>query len=129
MAPEPSDGTGNTAVGPGDERGEPAPAEEETPERGDKAKEPARSWLRQVSFRSRISILVGAAVGIAVAMAALVSYVAVGRQLERQATTNLDNALDSAAGLVHVGFPEACREPTLRHSCSTFRTRRATPSR
>jgi two-component system sensor histidine kinase MprB len=61
--------------------------------------------LRQVSFRSRVSILVGAAVGIAVALAALVSYVAVGRQLERQATTNLDNAIGSAPGLVHVGFP------------------------
>jgi two-component system sensor histidine kinase MprB len=57
--------------------------------------------LRQVSFRSRISILVGAAVGIAVALAALVSYVAVGRQLERQATTNLDNAIGSANGLVY----------------------------
>jgi len=60
--------------------------------------------LRQVSFRSRISILVGAAVGIAVAMAALVSYVAVGRQLERQATTNLDDAITSATGLVHMSF-------------------------
>jgi two-component system sensor histidine kinase MprB len=111
IPPWPSDDAGNTALGPGEEHGEPASAEQETPERGDKAKEPARSWLRQVSFRSRISILVGAAVGIAVAMAALVSYVAVGRQLERQATTNLDNALNSAAGLVHVGFSGASYSP------------------
>ncbi len=83
-----------------------AAEQDDAAKQDDKAKEPARSWLRQVSFRSRISILVGAAVGIAVALAALVSYVAVGRQLERQATTNLDNAISSAAGLVHVGFPE-----------------------
>jgi two-component system sensor histidine kinase MprB len=69
--------------------------------------------LRQVSFRSRISILVGAAVGIAVAMAALVSYVAVGRQLERQATTNLDNAIGSATGLVTPSFQGAAISPRV----------------
>ncbi|HUC13006.1 MAG TPA: HAMP domain-containing sensor histidine kinase [Acidimicrobiales bacterium] len=74
------------------------------PKQYGKAKEPALAWLRQVSFRGRVSILVGAAVGIAVALAALVSYVAVGRQLERQATTNLDNAIPSATGLVSMTF-------------------------
>ncbi len=53
------------------------------------------SWLRKVSFRSRISILVGIAVGIAVAMASLVSYVAVSRQLEGQVTSNLEDAVAS----------------------------------
>ena len=65
--------------------------------------------------------------GIAVALAALVSYVAVGRQLERQATTNLDNAISSAAGLVMSGFSGATVGSPC--GCSTFRTRRATPSR
>lgn len=68
------------------------------------ARQPALPWLRQFSFRSRISILVGAAVGIAVALAALVSYVAVSRQLERQETSNLETAIASATGLVHAGF-------------------------
>jgi two-component system sensor histidine kinase MprB len=94
--PWPPEGAGGTAPGPTEESGE---AEQGSPKVGT-TKEPARAWLRQVSFRSRISILVGAAVGIAVALAALVSYVAVGRQLERQATTNLDNAIGSASGLV-----------------------------
>jgi two-component system sensor histidine kinase MprB len=95
--PWPSGGTGEVALRPTEERGE---AEQDGPKEG-ATKEPAPAWLRQVSFRSRISILVGAAVGIAVALAALVSYVAVGRQLERQATTNLDNAIGSANGLVY----------------------------
>ncbi len=51
------------------------------------------AWLRKVSFRSRISILVGVAVGIAVALASLVSYVAVSRQLEDQVTSNLQTAV------------------------------------
>jgi two-component system sensor histidine kinase MprB len=50
-------------------------------------------WLRKVSFRSRISILVGVAVGIAVALASLVSYIAVSRQLEGQVTSNLQDAI------------------------------------
>jgi len=105
LPPWPPEGTDDIAAGPTEARGEPVPAEQDDPAREGKTKEPAQAWLRQVSFRSRISILVGAAVGIAVAMAALVSYVAVGRQLERQATTNLDNAIGSATGLVHASFP------------------------
>jgi two-component system sensor histidine kinase MprB len=92
--------TADVAAGPTEEPGEPEPAELDNPKHGGKTREPALAWLRQVSFRGRISILVGAAVGIAVALAALVSYVAVGRQLERQATTNLDTAIGSASGLV-----------------------------
>ncbi len=105
VPPGPGGATEDMAVGPIDEPEGPQTAkQDDAGKHDDKVKEPARSWLRQVSFRSRISILVGAAVGIAVALAALVSYVAVGRQLERQATTNLDNAIPSATGLVHVGF-------------------------
>jgi two-component system, OmpR family, sensor histidine kinase MprB len=62
-------------------------------------------WLRQVSFRSRISILVGVAVGIAVALASLVSYIAVSHQLEDQVTSNLQNAIESASGLRLVPSP------------------------
>src|ERR1700678_4047374 len=87
--------TGN-AAGPPEEPGD--------AEQNQQVKGPALPWLRQVSFRSRISILVGAAVGIAVALAALVSYVAVSRQLERQETSNLQNAIASATGLVHQTF-------------------------
>ena len=57
------------------------------------------SWLRKVSFRSRISILVGVAVGIAVAMASLVSYIAVSRQLEGQVTSNLEDAVAAVPGV------------------------------
>jgi two-component system sensor histidine kinase MprB len=104
-APGPGEATADIAVSPIDgPEGPQAARQEGAAKQDDKAKGPARSWLRQVSFRSRISILVGAAVGIAVAMAALVSYVAVGRQLERQATTNLDNAIPSATGLVSMTF-------------------------
>ena len=123
-SPWPTDGTGDVAVGPTEQPSEQVLAEQvlaeqvlaeqvlggqvlggpDGTERDWKAKEPGLPWLRQVSFRSRISILVGAAVGIAVAMAALVSYVAVSRQLERQATRNLDNAIGSATGLVYMTF-------------------------
>jgi two-component system, OmpR family, sensor histidine kinase MprB len=73
--------------GPGDDR-EPT----KTPRRPGR---PPLVWLRKVSFRSRISILVGMAVGIAVALASLVSYVAVSRQLEGQVTSNLQHAVDA----------------------------------
>ncbi len=121
LPPWPREGSDDIVAAPGEGNGEPVAARhsdfeqdgaehdgaghdgagQDRPDGERKAKEPALAWLRQVSFRSRISILVGAAVGIAVAMAALVSYVAVGRQLERQATTNLDNAIASAGGLVY----------------------------
>jgi two-component system sensor histidine kinase MprB len=60
--------------------------------------------VRQVSFRSRLSVLVAAAVGVAVALAALVSYVAVSRQLEQQAKVNLENSFGLLAE-VHI-FPD-----------------------
>jgi two-component system sensor histidine kinase MprB len=78
--------------------GEKAPAATTAPESGHK-KVPRRTsvlpwaWLRRVNFRTRISLLVGAAVGIAVALASLVSYIAVSRQLEGQVNSNLQNAI------------------------------------
>ena len=58
------------------------------------ASEPAEllPWLRKISFRARVSVLVAVAVGCAVAFAALVSYVAVSRQLVNQVTSNLNDA-------------------------------------
>ena len=61
--------------------------------------------LREVSFRTRISVLVGAAVAVAVAMAALVSYVAVSRQLEQQANSNLQSAVNLVPSLVRFVAP------------------------
>ncbi len=61
--------------------------------------------LREVNFRTRISLLVGVAVGIAVAMAALVSYVAVSRQLEQQANSNLQSAVNLVPSLVRFVGP------------------------
>jgi|SRR5579875_233986 len=54
-------------------------------------------WLRQVSFRGRVSILVAAAVAVAVAVAALASYVAVSNQMERQADNNLQSAIQDVS--------------------------------
>ena len=65
----------------------------------------SRPLLREVSFRTRISLLVGVAVGVAVAMAALVSYVAVSRQLEQQANSNLQSAVDLVPSLVRFVGP------------------------
>jgi two-component system sensor histidine kinase MprB len=52
-------------------------------------------WLRAVTFRARISFLVSVAVGLAVAFAALGSYVAVSHQLQGQVPTDLNNAVNS----------------------------------
>lgn len=83
-----------------DRQSEPEPGHPEgAPSNGPRRKNfVSLAWLRQVSFRSRISVLVGMAVGIAVAMASLVSYIAVSHQLERQVASNLQNA----ASLVHL---------------------------
>jgi two-component system sensor histidine kinase MprB len=61
--------------------------------------------LREVSFRTRISVLVGVAVAVAVATAALVSYVAVSRQLEQQANSNLQSAVNLVPSLVRFVAP------------------------
>jgi two-component system, OmpR family, sensor histidine kinase MprB len=100
----------------------PAPGPDEQAEPAEQPAEPAEqpqprlAWLRQISFRSRISVLVGMAVGIAVALAALVSYVAVSRQMEQQATSDVQNAAgelpelrgDLAGGIINsnpfIGF-------------------------
>ena len=59
-------------------------------------------WLRQVSFRSRVSVLVAAAVGVAVAIAALSTYVAVSRQLGQEVNANLQSAVQEVPNNVHL---------------------------
>jgi two-component system sensor histidine kinase MprB len=51
------------------------------------------SWLRQISFRMRISVLVAGAVGLAVAMAAVGTYIGIRSQMERQANSDLQSAV------------------------------------
>ena len=101
-APDEPDGAieGPALAPRGDGGGETVPKPEAAP--------PApRSWalLREVSFRTRISVLVGVAVAVAVAMAALVSYVAVSRQLEQQANSDLQSAVDLVPSLVRFVGP------------------------
>ncbi|MGH9105388.1 MAG: HAMP domain-containing sensor histidine kinase [Acidimicrobiales bacterium] len=80
------------ANGPAEQQGQPG-------EQG----EPRLAWLRQINFRARLSALVAMAVGLAVALAALVSYFAVSRQMEQQASSTLQSSLGSAPGLIHMG--------------------------
>jgi two-component system, OmpR family, sensor histidine kinase MprB len=75
------------------------PPESEPPAAHRRPRPTPLAWLRKVSFRSRISILVGVAVGIAVAMASLVSYIAVSRQLEGQVNSNLQDAVAAVPGV------------------------------
>jgi two-component system, OmpR family, sensor histidine kinase MprB len=63
------------------------------PDDGHRHQRSQLTWLRRVNFRSRISLLVGMAVGIAVALASLVCYVAVSHQLEGQVISNLQQAV------------------------------------
>ncbi len=81
-----------------DEHEEPEDEHEEPLGFGHPRPGPPLTWLRRVNFRSRISILVGMAVGIAVALASLVSYVAVSHQLEGQVTSNLQEAVALLTG-------------------------------
>jgi len=53
-------------------------------------------WLRRLSFRTRLSVLAAAAVGVAVAIAALASYFAVEQQLYAQTDQNLAGAVNNA---------------------------------
>jgi two-component system sensor histidine kinase MprB len=53
-------------------------------------------WLRRVSFRTRLSLLAAAAVGVAVALAAIASYFAVQHQLYSQTDTDLTAEVNDA---------------------------------
>jgi two-component system sensor histidine kinase MprB len=71
------------------------------------------AWLRQISFRGRVSALVAAAVGLAVAMAALSSYVAISRQMESQASANLQAAVQDAQDPSNIHIYNSIFGPTL----------------
>ncbi len=127
--PRPAPGrTGGTPPGAADEAGETVPAPRLTTDDTSRSRDgdgdgggdesapappgttgpsPSRTFplLREVNFRTRISLLVGVAVGIAVATAALVSYVAVSRQLEQQANSNLQSAVNLVPSLVRFAAP------------------------
>lgn len=55
-----------------------------------------RRWTRRVTFRSRLSLLAAAAVGIAVALAAVASYFVVQNQLYTQTDNNLADQVSNA---------------------------------
>ncbi len=87
---------------------------------------PPLPWLRRVSFRSRISVLVGMAVGISVALASLVSYLAVSHQLEQQVTVNLQTAVTEVPNNVRVFQGPECRRP--RSTCARLSTCSSKPT-
>jgi two-component system, OmpR family, sensor histidine kinase MprB len=68
-------------------------------------------WLRQISFRSRVSLLVAAAVGVAIAIAALSTYVAVSHQLEQEVNNNLQNAVTEVPANTHIFGPNLDPRP------------------
>jgi two-component system sensor histidine kinase MprB len=55
--------------------------------------------VSRISFRTRLGILVAAAVGVTVALACLASYLAVSHQLLSQVDSSLESDVQSAAGL------------------------------
>ena len=57
------------------------------------------NWLRRTSFRTRLGVLVAAAVGISLALAAVASYVAVRHQLLGQVDSTLQTDVQSAIQL------------------------------
>jgi two-component system sensor histidine kinase MprB len=76
-------------------------------------------WLRHVSFRTRISALVAAAVGVAVALGALGSYVAVSRQINQQVTSSLQQAVDEVPSHVRIFGPAIDGQPFLELQLQT----------
>jgi two-component system sensor histidine kinase MprB len=61
------------------------------------------AWIRRKSFRVRLGALVAAAVGVAVALAALASYFAVHHQLYRQVDSSLQSEMAAAPRLSRGG--------------------------
>lgn len=73
------------------------------------------AWLRRVTFRTRVSVLVGLAVGIAIALTATVSYFAVSRQLQQQADTAVQAGVARVAEAVQqAGIPPASAYPFVQ---------------
>jgi two-component system sensor histidine kinase MprB len=72
-------------------------------------------WLRRKSFRVRLGALVAAAVGVAVALAALASYFAVRHQLYSQVDSSLQSELAASAQLSPGGSFSTDRVGSLLH--------------
>jgi two-component system, OmpR family, sensor histidine kinase MprB len=70
------------------------------------------AWLRRKSFRVRLGALVAAAVGVAVALTALASYIAVHHQLYRQVDSSLQSELTALSPGGNLSLRQAT--PTLR---------------
>lgn len=87
---------GPSGAGPAGDDEEQAGAGPPVPTEGRHSSEWLPMWLRQSSFRSRISILVTVAVGISVTLAAVATYVAVSAELNAQVNDNLQNAVSLA---------------------------------
>jgi two-component system sensor histidine kinase MprB len=67
------------------------------------------AWLQRKSFRVRLSALVAGAVGVAIALAALASYLLVRHQLYGQVDSSLQNELSATPPLAQGGFFNAAR--------------------
>lgn len=91
VAPGQTDGWAEEPDDVPEEPGQHASVETGAPSQGRSSRPIA--WLRQISFRGRVSALVAAAVGVAVAMAALASYIAISRYMEQQSVANLQDAV------------------------------------
>ena len=79
------------------------------------------AWIRRTSFRSRLSALVAAAVGLTLTLAAFASYFAVSHQLYSQVDSSLQSDIAAAVQLSPGGRFDPLRYATfLRHTNNSF---------
>ena len=79
------------------------------------------AWIRRTSFRSRLSALVAAAVGLTLTLAAFASYFAVSHQLYTQVDSSLQSDIAAAVQLSPGGRFDPLRYATfLRHTNNSF---------
>ena len=79
------------------------------------------AWIRRTSFRTRLSALVAAAVGLTLTLAAFASYFAVSHQLYSQVDSSLQSDIAAAVQLSPGGRFDPLRYATfLRHTNNSF---------
>ena len=79
------------------------------------------TWIRRTSFRTRLSALVAAAVGLTLALAAFASYLAVSHQLYSQVDSSLQSDVAAAVQLSPGGRVDPLRYGTfLRRTNNSF---------